>query len=481
MPTSTTDLKSKIQDDVPEVNVQNHLKVLGVFFHLLESAPKHYATDEQSLDEFFQRATYCLQLWVNKIIKIGDEEQPLQEHELPPLDVALALHSLMLSPHRYFEDSELRFRQLKRMKEYPLNMMVAAMGAGNTKYDEVKCHAALEYWCNRTGLAFGAVNSMNNDHMRSVICPSCQEAADVSWKGDRGFAGSDFKHQCRKCQMILTHDILRAGKFLLALNQTKHDPRICLPNTAVLVRGELDIQMRCPAIVDEVRKCLENPNGQLLSMGDMVNLAATESHSIMAYIAERLSRPESVLRVESIPMLLRAFDHSYSFTQDVVDALHHQHPFIRTIFHQGWSRPNSGGPSHDDLDIAYAQYGEFLQRIVTPNRREPEWKDDLIWHTHQLMPQQYRDNIVNYIRVFLDHLPRGEDLNGYRPQHDASKLAPVSIWVQGDPVFHTKGGVYYSPGPNPQHCSAAGCSCSSAGIVAHSFLKMEPVSDILSQ
>ncbi|KAF9489681.1 hypothetical protein BDN71DRAFT_1593266 [Pleurotus eryngii] len=191
-------------------------------------------------------------------------------------------------------------------------------------------------------------------------------------------------------------------------------------NTAVLVRGELDIQTRCPAIVDEVWKCLENPNGQLLSMGDMVNLAATEGHSIMAYIAKRLSRPESVLRVESIPMLLRAFDHSYPFTQDVVDALHHQHPFIRTIFHQGWSRPNSGRPSHDDLGIAYAQYGEFLQRIVTPNRREPEWKDDLIWHTHQLMPQQYRVNIVNYIRVFLDHLPRGEDLNGYRPQHDAS-------------------------------------------------------------
>ncbi|KAF9489706.1 hypothetical protein BDN71DRAFT_1435221 [Pleurotus eryngii] len=433
--------ESKIQDDVPEVNVQNHLKVLGVFFHLLESVPERYATDEQSLDEFFQRATYRLQLWVDKIIKIGDEEQQqLQEHELPPLDVALALHSLMLSPHRYFEDSELRFRQLKRMKEYPLNMMVAAMCASNTEYDEVKCHPASGYWRNCTGLAFGAVNSMNNDHMRSVICPSCQEAADVSWKGDRGFAGSDFKHQCRKCQMILTHDILRAGKFLLALNQTKHDPRICLPNTAVLVRGELDIQSRCPAIVDEVWKCLENTNGQLLSMGDMVNLAATEGHSIMAYIAKRLSRPDSVLRVESIPMLLRAFDHSYPFTQDVVDA--------------GWSRPNSGGPSHDDLDIAYAQYGEFLQCIVTPNRREPEWKDDLIWHTHQLMPQQYRVNIVNYIRVFLDHLPRGEDLNGYRPQHDASKLAPVSIWVQGGPVFHTKGG---------------------AGIVAHSFLKTEPL------
>lgn len=103
------------------------------------------------------------------------------------------------------------------------------MDASDTEYDEVKCRPASEYWRNRTGLAFGAVNSMENDHMRSVVCPGCQEAADVSWKGDRGFAGSDFKHQCRKCQMILTHDVLRAGKFLLALNQTKRDARICLP------------------------------------------------------------------------------------------------------------------------------------------------------------------------------------------------------------------------------------------------------------
>lgn len=131
MPASTTDLKSQIQADVPEVNVRNHLKVLGLFFHLLESVPKSHATDEQSLDEFFQRATYRLQLWVERIIKIGDEEQPLQEHELPPLDVALALHSLMLSPHRYFEDSELRFGQLKRLREYPLDLMV---GLAQPKY-----------------------------------------------------------------------------------------------------------------------------------------------------------------------------------------------------------------------------------------------------------------------------------------------------------------------------------------------------------
>lgn len=121
-----TDLKSQLQDSIPRVNIRNHLKILGVFFHLLESVSKDQASEEKALDEFFQRSTYRLQLWVEQIITDDNELcLPLKDHELPPLDVALALHSLMLSPHRYFEDSELRFRQLKRMQAYPLNMMVS--------------------------------------------------------------------------------------------------------------------------------------------------------------------------------------------------------------------------------------------------------------------------------------------------------------------------------------------------------------------
>lgn len=138
MSTTATDLKSRLHDSIPQVNVRNHLKVLGVFFYLLESVPKDQASDDKVLDEFFQRSTYRLQLWVERIIKDGDDERlllrdyeqlPLRNDELPPLDVALALHSLMLSPYRYFEDSELRFKQLKRMREYPLDMMVGLFSA----------------------------------------------------------------------------------------------------------------------------------------------------------------------------------------------------------------------------------------------------------------------------------------------------------------------------------------------------------------
>lgn len=413
MPTSTEDLNIRIQADIPESNVRNHLRVLGVFFHLLESASRGQA---ETQDEFFQRATYRLQLWVETILKNGDnEDQPLQEHELPPLDVAMALHSLMLSPCRYFEDSELRFRQLKRLTEYPLDMIVAVLDASNSGYDERRHHPASDYWHDHTGLQFDAIESMRNDAARSVTCPACGEAVDVPWRGTHGFAGSDFRHQCYKCQMILTHDTLGAGKFLKTLTQAKKDPKLCLPNTATLIKGELEVHPRCAAIVAEVWKCFTNENGELRPLKDVVASASADRESIMVYIAKKLSQTGLALRPESIPLLLRAYEHSYPFTQNVVFALLHQRQFIKNLYSFGWSRSGSGIPLPTDLETAYLQYAEFLQAVTTPHPIEPGWKDDLIWHTHQLMPAKYRVNIVSYIQVFLNHLPRGEHVNGHPP------------------------------------------------------------------
>ncbi|KAF7437586.1 hypothetical protein PC9H_004428 [Pleurotus ostreatus] len=401
MPRSPTAPKIRSQSNIPQSYVRDHLRVLGTFFQLIQAN-----ADEQLLDEFFQRSTYRLQLWVEKIISTSDEEQkPLQDRELPPLDVALALHSLMLSPRRYFEDSMVRFKQLKRINEYPLSMILAALDVNKMGYDEVKCHLAAEYWRTRTGFAFDAIESMRVDTTRSVQCPFCGKTEDILWNGARGFAQAAFEHKCPKCHELFTHDTLRAGKFLQAVNQAKKDRGYCLPNTSIILGAHLDVQARCPAIVDEVSGCFENSDGQFHSLKDLAMSAATARGDMMTYIAKKLTLPDSALRPESIPLLLRAFEHSYPFTQDVTTARW----FIEDVYRQGWA----GGPSDEDLDMAYDQYNDFLERSVTVKRRDPQWRDDLIWHTHQLMPDRYRADIASYIHVFLDHLPRGEGSDGY--------------------------------------------------------------------
>ncbi len=70
--------------------------------------------------------------------------------------------------------------------------------------------------------------------------------------------------------------------------------------------------------------------------------------------------------------------------------LHHQRPFINNVYKQGCSAPQAAVPLDGDLDEAYALYADLLDRVIHIQRREPGWQDDLIWHTHQLMPQTYR-------------------------------------------------------------------------------------------
>ncbi|KAF4563682.1 hypothetical protein EYR36_002920 [Pleurotus pulmonarius] len=475
-----TTLVNKLQTDVPKEKVKAHLQVLGVFFHLLDTlaGTSKPGNVEATVDEFFQRSTYRLQVWLEQVIKTDGEEdfekKALQDHELPPLDVALALHSYMLSPLRYFEDSELRFPQLKRMKEYPLANILNVLDPTGRGYDELKCLTAAKYWENKTQLEFNAIDSMSKDDTRVIECPSCNAVASVPWNGDRGFASPGFAYDCSKCHLAVNHDLLCAGKFFKALTQAKDDPGFCLPNTAILVRGELDIQSRCASIVAQVWKCLEGDKGEIQSLKDLAESAANEGSSTMAYIANKLSRADA-LRAESLPILLRAFEHSYPFTQDVVVALHHQRPFIDTIYNQGWSASKADVPSDSDLNEAYMLYVDFLNLVLHITRREPGWQDDLIWHTHQLMPQNYRAFIVDHLHVYLDHLPKGEDMNAFRHHYDNEKNPKsVAVWIESSSIvaLTTKGTFLPDDTPAPESCQA--------GLAAPSFLLSEPATAIFA-
>ncbi len=110
-------------------------------------------------------------------------------------------------------------------------------------------------------------------------------------------------------------------------------------NTAILIRGELEDHSSYVAIVAKVWNCFANENGQLRSLEDVTASASANRQSIMAYITTKLSRDCTDLRHErpvecprissrqtdccrtSLPLLLRAYEHSYPFTQDVVFAV----------------------------------------------------------------------------------------------------------------------------------------------------------------
>ncbi|KAF7426596.1 hypothetical protein PC9H_008965 [Pleurotus ostreatus] len=330
-----TALVNQLQIDVPKEKVKAHLQVLGVFFLLLDTLAAISKPEdvETTVDEFFQRSTYRLQVWLAQVVNVDGEEdfkkKPLQDHELPPLDVALALHSFGAA----FPPAEAH-EGIDSGQHNP-----ASQG-----YDELKSLAAAQYWQSSTQLKFDAIDSMSKDATRVIECPSCGAAGSVPWAGARGFTSPGFEYDCARCGLVVNHDLLCAGKFFEALARAKNDPGFCLPNTAILVRGELDVS-RCASIVAAVRKCLQDDKGGIPPLKDLAESAANEGSSTMAFIANKLSRADA-LRAErnSAPAVRPKYAHTPRLA-DVVVALHHQRPFINNVYKQGWSAPQTAVPA----------------------------------------------------------------------------------------------------------------------------------------
>jgi hypothetical protein len=67
---------------------------------------------------------YRLELYLKHVLSSSPNARSLQSRDLPPLDVALALHSYVLSPHRLFEDTLSEFPQLLALSEFPVIELV---------------------------------------------------------------------------------------------------------------------------------------------------------------------------------------------------------------------------------------------------------------------------------------------------------------------------------------------------------------------
>jgi hypothetical protein len=121
--------RTKLDKLAPLVTIEKtkaHLLLSGAFIRLLDPiGPSRTGTAiSDSLHSFLSRALYRLELYLNHVLSSSASTRSLRSKDLPPLDVALALHSYVLSPHRLFEDSLSRFPQLLAVGEFPVIELV---------------------------------------------------------------------------------------------------------------------------------------------------------------------------------------------------------------------------------------------------------------------------------------------------------------------------------------------------------------------
>lgn len=131
-------------------------------------------------------------------------------------------HAYMLNPRIYLEDSVRYTKQTLWRTPFPWALVYASID--NETFDYNPGNAS--HFEQTTGLKW---DPLHEDRLAIVKCPQCCEANGVPWTQppakperealetylaqDTGFAGAQFEHSCYSCELVITHEKLRVGKF----------------------------------------------------------------------------------------------------------------------------------------------------------------------------------------------------------------------------------------------------------------------------
>ncbi|KAJ8495773.1 hypothetical protein ONZ45_g12721 [Pleurotus djamor] len=388
---------------VAREDVINHLRLLSSFRRLYQESADSLSLPPNRKPVMFlaHRAAYRLQLWLDLIadhVESGMAE-PLLPTEIPPLDVALALHSMMLSPHRFFEDAQLRFPQLKRIDKYPFDLINPALSFEGPFYEPDLVKDAAKLWTQKTGLQYDPMESLRVDLTRLVVCPNCDAVVVAPWHTDdtHGFA-------------LRRHSIQTTLPFLKALSDYDAK-RIPLPNTTDLASGELE-GIHPSELSESIKDAiLTRHNNSFPTARQVLAQALVKGQTGFDYITGLLESANLPLRPkQSVALILLPFRHSYPFTQDIVrEILHGQRPLLSL---EGDELLPKVQDSEVDFDFEkhYAEYASYLSSLKeSPGvHRGPSLHIDLVWHTHMLKAETYRHDCLQLLGIFPNHVPRNE-------------------------------------------------------------------------
>lgn len=164
---------------------------------------------------------------------------------LPPLDVLMVWHSYMLNPRNYLEDCIRYTKHALWRTPFPWQLIYEAIDNETFDYHPNDFRT----FQNMTDRAW---DPLEDETLKQITCPRCVSIHKVSWTTvpttttaeaitayldlDTGFSSPTFKHICSTCDLIITHEKLRVGKFISDADavMTKEQP---LPGTILNTRG----------------------------------------------------------------------------------------------------------------------------------------------------------------------------------------------------------------------------------------------------
>ncbi|KAJ8463020.1 hypothetical protein ONZ45_g17729 [Pleurotus djamor] len=354
---------------------------------------------EDALTAISHRATYRFEVWLEKVAKDAGD---LQESERPPLDVTLALHTMMLYPHRFFGDMRLRSPKLKRFQNFPYHFLTGDPTTGVTSFED------------KTSLKYDPVDSLSKDTQRLVTCPYCSQVQSVYWNSPTtttstekvGFL-EDFKHTCTNdgCKKEINIDALCVAKFMRARSSFVNN-QTPFPYLLDFTRPNYEGNM---ARAREASQRIYDAVTEETTAKIMTN--ATSSSPVltgMEYIESKLAGVNLTPNA-TLEQVLRPFSHTYKNTQNLVPAMAISLKKLGLLQADGVLSEGDSFAFEFGFKELHDQYATYFNGLKTSGVHiGPPLRVDLVWHTHILEAKTYRDNCIEILGVFPDHVPRSD-------------------------------------------------------------------------
>ncbi|GLB42906.1 hypothetical protein LshimejAT787_1203550 [Lyophyllum shimeji] len=390
---------AKIDSLVSVDDVAAHLRLLGAIRTYLRTLLKlrHIVFIDgafrptSSGQLLFARSAYRLKLWIENVLRPSFElygpRQGLDEPELPPFDVLVMLHSYMLHPRSFYEDTIRVYPELALLSGFPLTQVSEQI---NDLMEYTPTAKQVAFWEFATGEVFVAPFSTAHYDTFKIICPSCTHPVVAHWTDTSSdvLSASDLSVQCKDCKLQLTDPVLSVAAFLKDIGRSVSGQGVGVAGTLLSAEGKFDLE-RSTAITSKIATAVDFQKIKKLPLGDAVRHLQKHSHSMFEDI-----------EVE----FLSCYGNPGGFSLDLGNAVLRQGSFASTMFHAGWTEPAFPSEAPSTIAESIKRYRGFLELTMKEQAPiGPTSEIDLVWHTHQLSVN-YREDLMELFGWFLDHI-----------------------------------------------------------------------------
>ncbi|KAL7788272.1 hypothetical protein V8C37DRAFT_388540 [Trichoderma ceciliae] len=368
---------------------------------------------------------------------------PWKDELLPPLDVLMVMHTHMLNPRAFLEDT-----MRANLIEYwsagmPWQIVNEAI---STDFTYRACDEAQTCWVSRTERSWA---NQDDPMIKLLKCPWCKMDMQVPWttcgtaeNGDKpasidtsgaigtigsGYGDGNFSHQCPTCNKTVNKELLALSKFVqdstlllskavpmpgTVLDVTSGKPEIIPPPPLAQIHARtfpnrmIKLELRIK-ILELVNPALINSRSpSMADVRDLIERTTTNDQAVRridsdtSRLGRRPVRREA--KIATRKMMSRYWENFSPFAIDLCGAVMRQGVFIDKMVKLDWLHSPSAWATMSRLVTKYGRFATMMKK--NPNKMVvPTLDIDLAWHTHQLTPKDYYAYTVGKMGKFIDH------------------------------------------------------------------------------